>query len=144
MTRSQALFEAYGSGDHAPDPAQWQALLEGDPAGPLVVTNLFRVRERADPQWLAPGESLSGFEAMLRYSAVSQAKVAELGGRFAARALTQGPLIGEAPPWNLLAVAHYDRRDQLVALFEDPEYQAAFRYRTAAVEAQQVWLATPL
>lgn len=143
MTQAQRLYDAYGAGD--PNAAaRWQSLLEGDPASPLVVTNLFQIREQADTRWLEPDEAMTGFEAMLRYSAVSEAKVAALGGRFAAKALTQAPLMGETPPWNLLAVAEYDRRDQFVALFEDAEYQAAFRYRSAAVETQQVWLATPI
>jgi uncharacterized protein (DUF1330 family) len=140
---SRKLRDAYGAGAHAPSEARWRALLEADPAAPLVVTNLFRVREQADPRWTG-GEALSGFEAMLRYSAVSEAKVAALGGSFAVRALCHGTLIGDEGAWNLIAVAEYPRREQLLALFEDPEYQAAFHFRTAALEAQQVLLASPI
>lgn len=138
-----SLLEAYGAGAHAPTRERWQMLLAGDPNAALVVTNLFRIRERANPAWTG-GEVLSGFESMLRYAAVSDGKVAALGGRFAVRAISQGTLIGDEGAWNLVAVAEYPKRGQLVRLFEDPEYQAAFHFRTAAVEAQQVMLGTPL
>lgn len=140
---ARSLFEAFGEGDHAPTEARWQSLLGSDPGTPLIVTNLFRVREQADPR-LTDGEVLSGFEAMLRYSAVSEVKVAALGGRFAVRALAQGTFIGDDSEWNLIVVADYPKRAQFIALLQDREYQAAFRYRTAAVEAQKVMLAAPI
>ena len=140
---SDSLLEAYGAGSHAPTRERWRTLLAGDPNAALVVTNLFRIREHADPAWTG-GETLTGFASMLRYAAVSEGKVAALGGRFAVRALSQETLIGDEDGWSLVAVAEYPKREQLVRLFEDPEYQAAFRFRTAAVETQQVILGTPL
>ena len=127
------LLAAYGESDLVPTRAQWQRLLAG-PARRIVVVNFFRIREKADPAHTG-GEALGGFEAMLRYSAVSTRKVEEVGGRFLATALFDGVLMGADEPWSLVAIAEYPGPDALVRLFADAEYQAAHRFRIAAVES---------
>jgi uncharacterized protein (DUF1330 family) len=141
-TTVESLLAAYGEGGLVPTRAQWERLLASSPRR-IVVVNFFRVREKADPAWTG-GEALGGFEAMLRYSAVSTRKVEEVGGKFLATALTDGVLMGTDEAWSLVAIAEYPGPDALIRLFADPEYQAAHRYRMAAVESQRVIVANAL
>ena len=138
----EALLAAYGEGGLVPTRAQWERLLASGPRR-IVVVNFFRIREKADPAHTG-GEALGGFEAMLRYSSVSTRKVEEVGGKFLATALVDGVLMGADEAWSLVAVAEYPGPDALVRLFADAEYQAAHRYRLAAVESQRVIVANAL
>jgi uncharacterized protein (DUF1330 family) len=138
----ETLLAAYGEGPLVPTRAQWEHLLAAPPRR-IVVVNFFRIREKADPAPIG-GEALGGFEAMLRYSAVSTRKVEEVGGRFLATALFDAVLMGADEPWSLVAIAEYPSPSALVRLFADPEYQAAHRFRIAAVESQRVVVANAL
>ena len=141
-TTVESLLAAYGEGGLMPTRAQWEHLLAGPPRR-IVVVNFFRVREKAEPAWTG-GEALTGFQAMLRYSSVSTRKVEEVGGKFLTTALVDSVLMGGDERWSLVAVAEYPDPAALIRLFADPEYQAAHRFRVAAVESQRVIVANAL
>jgi uncharacterized protein (DUF1330 family) len=138
-----SLLAAYGEGGLLPTRAQWEHLLASPGPRRIVVVNFFRIREKADPA-LTGGESLSGFEAMIRYSSVSTRKVAEVGGRFLSTALFDSVLMGTDEAWSLVAIAEYPSPAALIRLFADAEYQEAHRFRLAAVESQRVVVANAL
>lgn len=117
------------------------AVLDGVPDGPVLVVNLFRLREVAAD---APGaEARSGLEAMLAYSAVSGERLHTVGGTFLAQGLGGTPLWGDER-WDVVVVASYPGVGAFVDLLADPAYEVAYADRLAAVEEQRVVVASAM
>jgi uncharacterized protein (DUF1330 family) len=115
------------------------------PPGPVTVVNLFKLREVAAYPPGPARPAASGLEAMLAYAAVSDERLAAVGGRF----LSQGMMVGslwddDGVGWDLVVVAEYPDIGAVRALLDDPQYRDAYEHRRAAVERQRVFVSTQL
>ena len=140
--RIAELVAAYGNGADgaAPTPRQWAALLARPADAPISLVNHFELRDAADYGGAAdaPTEPGSGREAFMRYSAVSGPCLEKAGGRFLLLGPFEGGVIGADEDWDLVVVGRYPTTDALFALFDAPEYRAAWMHRRAAVARQRV------
>lgn len=137
---TETYINIYGSGQGLPTAEQWEALFNGDMNSPLTVINFFKFSDRADPIFI-DGKEMTGQEAFAIYAETSVPKVTEVGGHFVLRGSVEGNLIGDdSSQWDIVAMGHYPRREYFFKLFQDIEYQKAFKYRQAAVEKQDVFL----
>ncbi|MFG2005949.1 DUF1330 domain-containing protein [Spirillospora sp. NPDC048911] len=114
-----------------------------DMDGPVVVVNLFALRDQAEYDD-DRDKPCSGVEAMLRYSAVSETRLAAAGGRFVHRGFGGHAIWGRAERWDLVVVAQYPTGAAVLELFRDPLYLAAYRHRRAAMREQRLILSPPL
>ena len=113
--------------------------------GPITLVNFFRLRATARYEGgEGPADAGTGVDAMLRYAAVSGRCLESVGGRFLVQGLASGVLWGDDDRWDLVVVAEYPDRDAFFALLADPDYEAAFAHRRAAVDRQRVTVAARL
>jgi len=132
------LINIYGEGSNYPSRSQWSKLLEGDMERPLTVVNFFKLRSQADTTIIA--DELTGQQAFEKYAETSVPKVAEVGGHFVLRGMVEGQFVGNASDdWPIIAIGHYPKRKDFLALINDSDYQKAFKYRQAAIEKQEVY-----
>lgn len=123
------------------DDAGRVAALDAVGDGPLTLLNLFALEEEARYE---DGDTCSGLEAMLRYSAVSGDRLRAVGGSFVAQALPTGVAWGDEERWDVLVVATYPSANAFWALLADERYREAFVHRRAAVSRQRVTVGIPL
>ena len=107
----------------------------------MTIVNLFALHQVARYD---NGDTCSGVEAMLRYSAGNAERLASLGGGFITTGLPTGVLWGSDEDWDVLAVASYPDVSAFWSLLADPGYRDAFVHRRAAVARQRVTAAVPL
>lgn len=134
--RVERLRQQYAS-IGGPAAAQWDHLLSVPAGRPVSLVNLFAFREvaeYADPD-VAPTTGRDAFDA---YAAVSGPALDRVGGRFVHFGTHRGNLVGEEESWDLLVVGEYPDVAAVLALHEDPAYQAAYVHRVAACERQRV------
>ncbi|WP_019507195.1 DUF1330 domain-containing protein [Pleurocapsa sp. PCC 7319] len=137
---TENLINIYGSGQGLPTAKQWETLLSGDMNSPLTVVNFFKFSDRADST-LISGKEMAGREAFAVYVKTSVPKVSQVGGHFILRGIVEGSLIGDnSTQWDIVAIGQYPRREYFFKLFQDDEYQKAFKFRQAALEKQDVFL----
>ena len=136
--RAAELTQWYG-GDTGPSATQWQRVLAGPDGSPVTVINLFKLRPMA--RYATMDDPVSGFEAMMRYAAVSGPTLEKVGGRFLLSGPFETTLIGDDEDWDLVAIGSYPSRAALLALFDDEAYRDAWAHRVAAVERQRVLIA---
>ncbi|HEV7735688.1 MAG TPA: DUF1330 domain-containing protein [Candidatus Binatia bacterium] len=136
--RAVELTQWYGAGA-GPTITQWQRVLDGPGGAPVTVINFFKLRPMA--AYATGGDPVSGFEAMMRYAAVSGPTLEKVGGRFLLSGPFETTLIGDDEDWDLVAIGAYPTRDALLALFDDAAYREAWAHRVAAVERQRVVIA---
>lgn len=114
-------------------------VLDAVPEGPVVLVNLFRLRDVADDGDRAAPRS--GLDALLAYSAVSGERLSAVGGSFVAQGLAAASLWHD-DRWDVVVVATYPHVDAFVSLLQDPAYEAAYADRRAAVAEQRVVVAS--
>lgn len=138
--RVGALLTAFGDGADGgvPTETQWRRLLARDSQQPLLLTNHFRLRDRAAYPRGSGEPPCTGQEAFGRYSTVSVPTLAKVGGTFLLAGPFEGALVGPEVDWNLVVVGRYPSSAALLALFEDAAYQRAYVHRVAACATQQV------
>ena len=138
MTYSiETLTTLYGIGTNYPSQEQWLSLINGQLDAPLTVVNFFKFREVADREVIE--ESMYGNEAFAKYAETSVPKVTEVGGHFVLRGAVEAGFIGDhIEQWDLIAIGQYPQRENFLQLLMDKDYQAAFKYRQAALEKQHV------
>ena len=137
--RIDSLTAVYGDGADgvAPSARQWAALFNRDPDAPVTLVNFFKMRQTADyPEGAEEGGS--GRDAFERYSTVSVPTMEAAGGRFLLAAPAAGAFCGPEEDWDLIVVGTYPDMHALFRLFENPDYQACYRHRTAACAKQKV------
>jgi len=118
-----------------PTKQQLETLLAGPEAGPVVMLNLLRFRERAT----APDEGVSGAEAYQRYGAAMRKLVEARGGRFLWMGRIDGQVIGEgAEGFHVAALMEYPSRKAFVEIATSSEVAAIGVHRAAGLEGQ--WL----
>ena len=104
---------------------------------PVAMINLLRFRDRAayaadaDP---AIDREVSGAQAYAAYGRAAAAPFARAGGRQIWLGRPQLTVIGPADEaWDLAFIAEYPSGAAFLDMLRDPEYQAAFVHRQAAV-----------
>ncbi len=106
------------------------AMAEGDPDEPVVMINLLRYRDEAEPGHGVDG--LSGEEAYRRYGQ----RFAELGPRFGGEPVWMGrahhTVIGDED-WDVAILVRYPTRRQFLDMLADPDYLAIAPIRAAGL-----------
>ena len=118
-----------------PDPKQLPALLASLPQDtPLVMLNLLRFRDQA--QYSDASEpARSGRQAYGEYSKTALAKVQGVGGQLVWMGRTQASVIApEGEQWDEVLLVRYPSAAAFARMLADPEYRAATRHRSAALE----------
>jgi len=136
------LTSFYGVDPNMPTRDQWAHLFDLPADAPVAAVNKVKLRGEAI---YASGEkepARSGLEAMMLYSAVSIPRAEAVGGSFLLSGLHQGAVIGPATDWDLIIVGNFPTPEAYLSLFLDPDYQAAFQHRRAAVETWESVLST--
>ena len=126
-----------------PTAAQFERLAASDDAGPVVMLNLLRFKERADG--IDAGDGISGGEAYARYGTA----VRRFLERFSARILLAaapsecviGPYEGE---WDLVLAVEYPSRNAFLEMTSDPEYLEIHAHRAAALADSRLIACEPL
>lgn len=118
-------------------------ILAGLPAdAPVVMLNQLRFRERA--AYAADEDACSGREAYRRYSEVALQAIARIGGSVIFSGKPGAPLIGpEDETWHAVFLVRYPSVDAFRSMLAMPEYLAAVRHRTAALEDSRLIPITP-
>lgn len=136
----------HGFGGINPDQDQMRDLLESGEDGPLQFVNLLSYRALAkypDGHALA-GDGLSGAEAYGRYGAVALDHVLRRGGSLVLYNDVVHVLIGQAAPWDQIAIMQYPGVDAFVDMILDPEYQAGLVHRDAGLAETAILVSRPL
>lgn len=114
-----------------PSRERFAAFRAQDRAGPVLMLNLVRFRDRAA---YPDGRDATGAEAYAAYGRGSAPVFARLGGRILWRGGFEMTLIGpETERWDAVFVAEYPSVAAFVAMLRDPDYRAAVVHRQAAV-----------
>jgi uncharacterized protein (DUF1330 family) len=125
------LNEVYPSGE-----AQLQAMREAGPAGPIVMVNLLKFKDRAGYED-GRASTLSGREAYDIYGREVTKLVAGVGGRVLFSAEVTFLMLGQAHPlWDRVVLAEYPKRAALVRMAMSEAYQAIAPHRAAGLEGQ--------
>ena len=140
QTRLQDLLSAYGDGrdGSAPTHAQWQAILSRDPDAPVTLINFFKFRAEAT----GTDAGVSGLEAFGRYAAVSAGAVTQAGAALVKAGAVDGMFAGDDEAWDMAVVGSYPNLASLLALLDNPAYQACYSHRRNACERQKVLIVT--
>ncbi len=111
-------------------PEALAAMAQAQPDEPVVMLNLLKYRDQAQPGFGVDG--MSGREA---YGVYGQ-KFALLHPRFGGEPIWMGrahrSIIGDED-WDITILVHYPTRRQFVEMLADPEYQAIAPIRAAAL-----------
>jgi len=115
-----------------PTPEQISDLNEADPSKPIVMLNLIRFAETANPGFGCDG--MTGEQAYHLYTE----RVAALGDKFQGELTWMGTSLGTVigptdENWDLVLVVTYESPDVFFAAVSTPEYQAVAPARDAAV-----------
>lgn len=106
------------------------AMGAGDPDEPVVMLNLLRYRNQAEP-----GCGVDGMSGRDAYGLYGQ-RFAALNPRFGGEPIWMGragqTIIGEED-WDVVILVRYPTRRQFVEMLDDPEYQAIAPIRAAAL-----------
>jgi uncharacterized protein (DUF1330 family) len=137
---------AHGVGGINPDEAQLLALLRSDGQGPLQFVNLLAYHRRASyPEGHELAQAgLTGAEAYGLYGAIALDHVVRRGGALTLYNDVLGVLIGQADPWDQVAVMEYPGTDAFVDMVRDPAYQAGLVHRDAGLAQTVVLVSRPL
>lgn len=134
--RVERLRQQYAS-IGGPAAAQWDHVLSVPEGQPVSLVNLFAFHEVAeyDDPAVSPTTGRAAFDA---YAAVSAPALERVGGRFVHFGTHRGNLVGDDEAWDLVVVGEYPDVEAVLALHEDPAYQAAYVHRVAACARQRV------
>ena len=103
-------------------------------AGPVVMLNMLRFRERAEYPEGSGHDSCSGREAYRRYTKAAARHFEPLGGRLVWLGRVERVLIGPGnESWDEVFLAQYPSRRAFVQMVTDREYLAITVHRTAAL-----------
>lgn len=136
------LAAFYGTDRNMPTASQWAHLFDLQADAPVAAVNYVKLRDQALYAANENEDACTGLEAMMRYSAGSIPRAEAMGGHFLLSGLHQGTVIGSGEDWDMIIVGHFPTPAAYLALFVDPEYQAIFHHRRAAVDKWQAVLST--
>lgn len=136
------LADFYGTDPNMPTADQWARLFDLPQDAPLAAVNYVKLREQARYAAHENEEACSGLDALMRYSAGSIPRAEAMGGHFLLTGFHQGAVIGPTTDWDMIIVGHFPSPSAYLSLFVDPDYQAIFHHRRAAVDTWQAVLST--
>ena len=113
------------------DPMALEAMAAKKPDEPVVMLNLLRYRDRAQP-----GFGVDGLTGEAAYRVYGE-KFAKLNPRFGGEPVWMGrALEGVISPedWDIVILVRYPTRKQFVDMMRDPDYQAIAPIRAAALD----------
>lgn len=119
-----------------PQPEQAKAFFAGDHAGPMVMVNLLRFKERAEyPD--GSNADWTGKQAYLVYGAAVQKCLEMVGGRAVFSGDVTGLILGQVEElWDMVALAFYPSPQAMLAMVALPEYQGIEVHRFAGLAGQ--------
>lgn len=139
------LSQWYGDGvdGTCPTPEQWESLVALPDNTPIVLINLFKLRENAVYNNNAQQEKIvTGKDAFDLYAAVSIPALEKSGGKFLHLGKYNNMFIGSDEDWDIVAIGSYPNLHSLIALYQDSQYHESFCHRSAACEKQKVFIAS--
>jgi uncharacterized protein (DUF1330 family) len=117
-----------------PNREQFTALAQAPDAGPVVMLNLLKFKERTGDEGSADGAG-SGREAYGRYSDAVVQMVEARGGKLLWSGTADQILIGDpAQDWDAIALVEYPSRKAFIDMVTQPEYERAHEHREAGLE----------
>ncbi len=118
------------------EPAQLESMLQPGPAGPIVMVNLLKFKDKAAYDD-ARACALTGKEAYAIYGAAVARLIRQVGGRILFAGDVTSLMLGMADPlWDEVALAEYPARQNLVQMAMSPEYQEIAVHRAAGLAGQ--------
>jgi len=115
---------------------QMEAMREAGPAGPIVMVNLLKFKEKASYEDNRE-TALSGKQAYAIYGAAVAQLIRAHGGRVLFAGDVNFLMLGMADPlWDEVALAEYPARADLVRMAMSEEYQKIAVHRTAGLAGQ--------
>jgi len=122
-----------------PTADQIRALLAEPDEQPVVMVNLLRFKEKADP----PDDKLSGEEVYRRYADRMVTLVESKGGRLIWAGRIDAQMIGTGGDgFQVIGLLEYPSRRSFVDIAADPEFQAISPYRESGLEGQWLFAST--
>jgi uncharacterized protein (DUF1330 family) len=119
-----------------PSREQLEAFASGGDAGPIVMVNLLKFRERAEYPDGSDGD-LSGEEAYRRYAAGMKQLLEAAGGSFVFGGRVQNLLIGEVEAeWDYVGLAQYPSPAAMLRISSSPEFREIEVHRQAGLAGQ--------
>jgi uncharacterized protein (DUF1330 family) len=119
-----------------PTSEQLESLLDGAPAGPIVMVNLLTFRPEAEYRD-GRSEHASGREAYMRYVAEMRPIVERAGGRFVFSSDVRNVVIGRVDePWDAVGIVEYPSAAEFRRIATSPEVQAIGVHREAGLAGQ--------
>lgn len=116
-------------------------MAESDLDEPVVMLNLLKYREQAEP-----GHGVDGLTGRQAYTKYGEA-FAELEPRFGGSVLWMGrgkhSVIGDEE-WDVILLVSYPTRRQFIDMFNDPDYKAIAPMRAAALADSRLVESTQL
>lgn len=118
--------------------AEQLGILAGIPEGSSVVM-LNLLRFHAVAQYDDGTEVCSGSEAYERYSQIARPALARVGASLVFMGRPAKSLIGPSDErWDLMLLIKYPSVEAFSSMVSAPEYQAALKHRTAALEESRL------
>lgn len=120
-----------------PRPDQISKLIEGPQDQPVVMVNLLRFKQQADPSH----EGNTGEDAYMRYGSEMRKFVESKGGRFLWSGRVDSQVIGEEgdEKFHVVALVEYPSRKAFLEIANDPHVTKDIgKHRAAGLESQ--WL----
>lgn len=127
------LVAFFGDGGIGPTAGQWKRIAEASDEGPIIVTNLIKLRDVAAYPDGHPDTGSSGLAALLRYGAGSEPRIESVGGRVLGSGAMAGIVVGDEEDWDVMIVVRFPSRGAYVRLFQDADYRAVYHHRRAAI-----------
>ncbi len=119
-----------------PAPEQIAALVASAQAGPIVMLNLLKFRDKAAYETAGEPE-VSGQAAYLRYGDEVKKLVAKGGGRVIFQGAAKQMVIGQVEgQWDAVALVEYASPQAFVQMALSPEMNAIAHHRKAGLEGQ--------
>jgi hypothetical protein len=122
-----------------PTPEQIQALLASPDDTPVVMVNLLRFKEAADP----PDDGASGEDAYRRYADAMIAFVRSKGGRVLWSGRVDSQVLGAGGErFHMVGLVEYPSRRAFLEIAGDPHVERIGVHRAAGLEGQWLLAAT--
>ena len=119
-----------------PNAEQIKGFQEGDTDTPIFMLNLLKFKEQARYED-GRETDISGAEAYRIYASEVPAHVEKAGGRMVFGGRVSRLMLGEVEDmWDSVALVMYPSRKAMLAMTQDPDYQASAIHRKAGLEGQ--------
>ena len=124
-----------------PEEDQLARLAERDSSTPVVMMNLIKFRDQAEP----PAEGMTGAEAYGAYSAAVAPMLERVGGRVLSAVRCEEGVIGPPEPeWDLVVIVEYPSAQAFLEMVSSADYLEAHRLRAAGVADSRLAASTSL